>query len=375
VGKRAYKYRIYPDSEQEVLFTKTFGCVRFVWNQMVETFLSYNKETNPKPVYQSTTEMRLGHEFLKEVSAAALQQKERDFQEFKKQFFNKKRKVKIKKCKFKKDKYGHQSYRLPNQKFELDTTTNKIKLEKIGLVHIVVDRMPQPDCRYLSVTISRDCSGYYFASVLVEEKVEKSLPKTGKSVGIDLGLIHLLVLSTGELFENPRWFRESQAELRSLQKHLARKKKGSSRYIKCKIRIAKLHAKIARQRKWIHHNIALALIRAFDFIALEDLNIAGMKKNSCLAKSISDAGWAQLVRFIMYKANWYGKIVQKVDRFYASSKTCTCGFKNTELKLHQREWVCPVCGAKHDRDILAANNILKEAQRIFAETAQGVNCA
>lgn len=368
---RAYRYRIYPTKEQEVLLSKTFGCVRVLWNRSVATFNSWNKRTNPTPKYQTSTELRNELEWMKEVSAAAVQQKEIDFKTYRKNFFSKSRKSNVQRCQFK-NKFDKQSFRLPNQKFSLEDST--IRLEKIGHVKIILDRRPPSDCKYMSVTVTRDKIGNYFASVLVEENVQPRFQPTGISVGIDLGLKHLLTLSTGEKIENPRWFRESQARLRKAQKNLSRKVKGSTRYNKCKLKVARIHSKTTLQRKWFHHQVSLDLVRRFDFIGIESLNVAGMKKNRKLAKSVSDAGWSQLISFTKYKAAWDCKVVQEIGSFYPSSKLCgDCGVINHDLMLSDREWVCVSCGCVHDRDWNASRNIEVEALRIYA--AQGVACA
>lgn len=369
---KAYRYRIYPNKEQEVLLSKTFGCVRVLWNRSVATFNSWNKETNPTPKYQTSTELRHELGWMQEVSAASVQQKEIDFKAFRKNFFSKKRKTKIQRCKFK-NKFDKQSFRLPNQKFDLEEST--IRLEKIGHVKVVIDRKPPRGCKYMSVTVTRDKTNKYFVSVLVEENTQPKFEPTGKSVGVDLGLKHFLTLSTGEKIENPRWFRESQAKLRKAQKNLSRKKKGSTRYNKCKLKVARIHSKTTNQRKWFHHQVSLDLVRRFDFSGMEDLNVAGMKKNRCLAKSISDAGWSQFVSFTKYKADWNCKVVQEIDRFFPSSRLCgDCGAVNHELILDDREWICTSCGCLHDRDGNASHNIEVEALRVF-NSAQGVACA
>jgi putative transposase len=315
--------------------------------------------------------MRHELEWMREVSAAAVQQKEIDFKTFRKNFFSKARKTKIQRCQYK-GKYDKQSFRLPNQKFDLEEST--IRLEKIGRVQVVIDRRPPEGCKYMSATITKDKVGSYFASVLVEEHITPRFEPTGKAVGIDLGLKHFVTLSTGEKIENPRWFRESQAELRKAQQNLSRKKKGSTRYRKCKLKVARIHQKTSNQRRWFHHQVSLDLVRRFDFIGMEDLNVAGMKKNRSLAKSVSDAGLGQFVSFLRYKSDWNRKVVQEVDRFFPSSKMCgDCGAINHDLKLEDREWVCVSCGCLHDRDGNASRNIEVEALRIYA--AQGVACA
>lgn len=363
---KTYVYRMYPTEEQEVLLNKTFGCVRVVWNRNVFTYNSYDKEKNPKPVYKPTTEMKAEFPWMDEVSAAALQQKEIDFKEYKNQKFSKNRKTKIGRPSYKK-RGGHQSFRLPNQKFYIKDST--IRLEKIGFVQIVIDRAIPENAKLMRVTVKKDPAGRFFAKISVEQVIEPRFPMTGTVVGVDVGLKHFLTLSTGESVENPRWFRESQAELRKAQKSLSRKVKGSSRYEKAKLKSARIQSKTANRRKWFHDQIALDLVRNHDLIVIEDLNIAGMKKNRKLAKSISDAGWGQFFKILEYKALWNDKVVIKVGRYFPSSRLCTCGVVNKDLKLSDRVWTCSACGAVHDRDPHAAKNMEVEGLRIFTEQA------
>jgi len=354
----AYKYRLYPNKTQQILINKTFGCVRYFWNMQVATFNSYNKETNPNPVFKTSTELRNEIEWMKEVSAAAIQQKEIDFKEYKKQLFNKSRKKKIGFPSFKKKKHK-QSFRLPNQKFKI--IGNKIQLEKIGKVKMVVDR-ELPAGKLMSVTISKNASGQYFASILIETEINFK-PKTNKEIGIDLGIKTFSTQSDEIEIDNPKFLRKSQAKLQRLQRHLSRKQKGSHRYERCRLKIARLHQKISNQRDWFLHNYTTFLVNNYDRIFIEDLNVNGMLKNHCLAGAISDVSWSKFVSILEYKCNWYGKEVVKVDRFFASSKTCKCGAKNDDLKLSDREWTCKSCGAVNQRDLLAAQNILEYGRR------------
>ena len=354
----AYKYRLYPNKTQQTLLNKTMGCVRFFYNQQVATFRTYDKETNPMPYFKTSTELRNEIEWMKEVSAAAIQQKEMDFKEYKKQLFSKSRKKKIGFPKFKK-KSNRQSFRLPNQKFKV--IGNKIQLEKIGKVKMIVDR-ELPCGKLMSVTISKNPSGQYFASILIETKIDYK-PKTNNEVGIDLGLKTFATQSDGIEIANPKFLNKNQVKLRRMQQHLSRKQKGSNRRNKCRLKIARLHQKIANQRDWFLHNYSTSLINNYDRIYIEDLNVSGMVKNHCLAGTISDVGWSKFTSMLIYKSVWYGKDVVKVDRFFASSKTCSCGAKNDDLKLSDREWVCTSCGSVNQRDLLAANNILKEGRR------------
>lgn len=352
---RAYKYRIYPTQEQQVLLAKTFGCVRVVWNQLAENFNNNNKDA----VNEKTLKEQEQFFFLKEVSAATLQQKRMDFVEFTKQFFNKNRKVKLGKPKFK-SKTNRQSFRLPNQKFTLNQKTKQVRLEKIGWIKVAMDRFIPEDADYRSITVSKTPTGKYFVSILVKTELNP-MPSTGKVVGIDLGIKDLLVLSNGQTVNNPKWFRENQAKLKKAQKHLSRKKKGSNRRSKQRIKIAKIYEDITNCRNYFLHNLSTAIVKTFDFIAVEDLNVAGMIKNRKLSKSISDASWSTFVSMLSYKCDWYGKMLVKIDRFFPSSKTCSnCGDKLDSLTLNTREWTCSSCGSHHDRDLNAAINILKK---------------
>lgn len=355
---KAYKYRIYPNKDQEVLLSKTFGCCRFVWNKLVENFNNGGKEVLTEKTLKDQEEF----EFLKEVSAATLQQKRMDFIEFKNQYFNKSRKTKLGRPQFKK-KSNRQSFRLPNQKFKLDQEKSLVRLEKVGFLKIVLDRFIPDYADLRSITISKTPTGKYYASILVEQEL-KSMPSTGKVVGIDLGIKDLMVLSNGQVINNPKWFRENQSKLKRAQRHLSRKKKGSNRYSKQRIKISRIHEKITNTRSYFLHNVSTALVKTFDVISLEDLNVSGMLKNRKLAKSISDASWSSFVSMLEYKCNWYGKILVKIDRFYPSSKTCSnCGHKGDNMPLSVREWTCPSCGSKHDRDLNASINLLKEGWR------------
>lgn len=358
----AYRYRLYPNKAQQTLLNKTMGCVRYFWNKQVATFKTYDKETNPKPEFKTSTELRNEIEWMQEVSAAAIQQKEIDFKEYRKQLFSKSRKKKIGFPSFKK-KNNRQSFRLPNQKFKI--IGNKIQLEKIGKVKIVVDRK-LPDGKLMSVTVSKNPSGQYFASILIETEINYK-PKTNKEVGIDLGIKTFSTQSDGVEIDNPKFLRKNQAKLRRMQQHLSRKQKGSNRRNRCRLKIAKLHQKVTNQRDWFLHNYSTSLISSYDRIYIEDLNVSGMVKNHCLAGAISDVGWSKFTSMLAYKAEWYGKDVVKVGRFYASSKICECGVKNDNLKLSDREWVCEACGLINQRDLLAANNILKEGRRSLGD--------
>lgn len=351
---KAFKYRIYPNKSQKVLLSKTFGCIRVIWNANVESFNSYDKDSNPKPKIIIKSDLIIDKPWLNEISAAAIQQKIRDFQEITNQFFSKTRKKKIGRPSFKK-KSGNQSYRLPNQKFSLKD--NKIRLEKIGWVKISIDRNIPDNSKMLSCTISMNCCGQYFVSILVDVVIPNK-GKTGKSVGIDLGLKSFATLSDGVVIDNIKFFREKQSEIAKIQRHLSRKNKGSNRHRKNKIKIARLYNKIANKRNNFLHNVATSLVNNYDVICIEDLNVSGMLSNHKLAKAISDTSFSMFRSMLEYKCNWYGKELVVIDRFYPSSKTCSkCGWKKEDLTLSDRVFKCENCGIEIDRDLNAAINI------------------
>lgn len=352
---KAYKFRIYPTDEQIISLNKTFGCVRLVWNEFVANFNSYGTDDYNEKL--SEKDLKQEKEFLSEVSAAALQQKRMDFVEAKKQFFNNKRKKKLGRMKFKKRGVSNESFRLPNQKFKINQYEKFIRIEKIGKISVVIDRELPQDINFRSVTVSKTRSGKFFVSVLVKINVDLA-PNTGKIVGIDLGLKDLFILSNGDVVGNPRWFRKSQAKLAKAQRHLSRKKRSSNRYEKQRKKVARIHEKTVNQRKYFIHNITTNLVREFDVIVSEDLNVSGLMKSN-LAKSISDASWTEFVRQLDYKCRWYGKTFVRIDRFYASSRICSkCRHNDGKKTLDVREWKCSGCGTNHDRDFNAATNIL-----------------
>lgn len=351
---RAYKVRIYPSHEQMISLNKTFGCVRVLWNQLVANFNSYGTDEYLDKLSEKEIKLKPELSFLKDVSAASLQQKRIDFVETKSQYFNKTRKTRIGRMQFKK-KTNKQSYRLPNQKFKIFQEDGFVQLEKVGKVKAVFDREVTGDLR--SVTVSKTPSGKFYVSILVKTCVEP-IPMTGRCVGIDVGLKDIFILSNGDVVNNPRWFRENQSKLASAQKHLSRKTKGSNRYKRQCVKVARIHERIANQRSYFTHNMTKTLVTEFDIITVEDLNVAGMKKSN-LGKSISDAGWSLFISQLDYKSRWYGKTFIKIDRFYPSSQICSeCGERDGKKTLDVRSWVCLYCGCTHDRDLNAARNIL-----------------
>ena len=357
---RAYKYRIYPTKQQAAYLNEVFGCVRFVWNQLVANFNSWTSDGPNRPMNEKILKDMPEYSWLSESISYALQQKRIDFDETKSQFFSKNRKKKLGRMKFKKKGVARDSFRIPVASMgglkSIDLDNGRIKLPKMTSMKLIVDRKFMGTAK--SVTVSKNKIGQFFVSVLVEEDV-KVKTSVGRSIGIDLGLSCLATLSNGVQVKNPRLFRKSQAKLRKEQKHLSRKQKGSKRYERQRRKVAKVHLKVANQRSWAIHNLTTAIVNAFDTIIVEDLNVAGMKK--LFGKSASDAAFGEILRQLEYKSAWYGRVFHKIDRWYPSSKTCNCcGHKMDTMTLDIREWDCPNCGTHHDRDLNAAKNILDQ---------------
>lgn len=358
---KAFKYRIYPNKEQEKYLLQNFGCVRFVWNQLVANFNSFSKEGPNRPMNEKILKDNEQYPWLKEAISYALQQKSRDFDELKKQFFNKGRKVKLGRPKFKR-RGRNESFRIPAASMYLENfgqiKDGRIKLPKMSPMKIIIDRPFTGKPK--NVTVSKNASGQYFVSILVEEDIELK-QNTGRSIGIDLGLKDLLILSDGTKISNPRWFRENQSKLKRAQQHLSRKTKGSNRYNRQKIKVAKIYRDVTNQRKFVYHNLSSWLVDNYDTICTENLKVKNMVKNRKLARSIQDASWSTFISMLDYKSRWYGRTFHKIDTWFPSSKTCSCcGHKMESMDLSVREWTCPSCNTHHDRDLNAATNILNE---------------
>lgn len=353
MDKKAYKFRIYPNVKQAGLLNKTFGTVRKFWNECVCSFNSYDKDYNPKPKYDSSKEFREKYEWAKEISASPIQQKFRDFIEVSKQYFSKTRKSKLGRMKFKSRHHSKSSYRLPNQKFKI--LENKIQLEKIGKVNCVFDLSVEG--KILSCTISKNKSNQYFVSIVTNQEIREK-EKTNKSIGIDLGISKFLTDSNGETVENPKFLEENQTKIKRIQKFLSKKKKGSRRFKKLKLRLARLHRDVVNKRDHFLHQIANKIIQENDIVCVEDLDIQGMLKEKKLSRRISDVSWSRFIQFLEYKCNWYGKKLVKIDRFFPSTKTCSACGAVKEMGLEDRKYICDCCGLSLDRDVNAAYNIL-----------------
>jgi putative transposase len=360
---KSFKYKIKPNEEQIVLLNKHFGSVRFVYNYYLnERKIEYdtNKQTlNYNDNANSLTKLKKMEEFkwLKEISSQSLQYSLKCLEGSYNGFF--KGRTKFPRFKSKHDK---NSFCVPQYTKVINGNLIIPKFKEP--IKMIQDRKFKGEIR--QCTLSKTPTGEYFVSILVETD-HKKFEKTGKLVGIDLGIKDLLITSDGFKYKNNKYTKIYAKNLKKHQQHLSRKIKGSNRYNKQKLKVATIHKKITNSRIDNLHKVSTELVKKYDTIFLEDLNIKGMIKNHKLAKHISDASWGKFIELLTYKAFWNDKEIIKIYRFFPSSKTCNCcGWINQNLKLEIREWTCSSCKSKLDRDLNASKNILKEGIKIIS---------
>ena len=372
---KAYKFRIYPTEEQEIFFAKTFGCVRKVYNLMLndrkKAYEEVKNDPSKKMAFPTPAKYKKEFPFLKEVDSLALANAQLHLDKAYKNFFRDKS---VGFPRFKSKKNPVQSYTTNNQKGTIALVGSKfIKVPKLkSLVRIKLHRQPKGMIK--SATISRHSSGKYYISLLCKEEISE-LPKTNSAIGIDLGITDFAILSDGQKIDNNKFTSKMEKKLKREQRKLSRrallaKKKGiplseAKNYQKQKRKVARLHEKVMNQRTDFLNKLSTEIIKNHDIICIEDLNVKGMLRNHKLARSISDVSWSSFVAKLQYKADWYGREIIKVNQWFPSSQICSeCGHKDGKKPLDIREWTCPICHTHHDRDINASINILIEGLRI-----------
>ncbi|MBB5801924.1 putative transposase [Saccharothrix ecbatanensis] len=367
VVKRAFRFRFYPSAAQEVELLRTFGCVRVVYNRALEVrtaaWFGEQRRVNYVQTSALLTEWKKtdGLGFLNEVSSVPLQQSLRHLQSAFAAFWEKRARY----PRFKSRKRGRASVEYTRSAFRW--RDGRLTLAKMAESLDIVWSRPLPEgAEPSTVTVSRDPAGRWHVSILVETTIIHA-PPTDHVVGVDAGITSLVTLSTGDKITNPKRERRDRERLARAQRALARKEKGSHNRVKARLRVARVHARIADRRRDLLHKLTTRLVRENQLVVIEDLAVRNMLRNRSLARAISDASWSDLRSMLEYKCGWYGRDLVVVDRWLPSSKTCSdCGYLLDTLPLRVREWTCPGCGASHDRDVNAARNILAAGQAVTA---------
>ncbi len=362
---KAFKFRLDPKEDQLTLLSKHFGCTRFLYNYFLGEKIRHYKDNGTTLNFNNTCisltslKKQEEYEWLSEVNAQCLQGSLKNLENAYQRFFKKQSKF----PRFKSKKVNSDSFCCPQH---VTIEGNKIFVPKFKEgIPFTKHREIKGEVR--SATFSKVPSGKMYVSILCELPLETPLKKTGKKIGVDLGLKDFLITSDGKRFANPRFLKQFLKELKDQQKHFNRKQKDSKRKDKQRLKVACLHEKITNSRTNMQHQISSFLVKNYDLIALESLNVKGMMANHRLAQSISDVAWSGFVSKLEYKAKWYGKEVIRIETFFPSSKTCSCCNQvKSKLTLKERDWTCVSCNTKHDRDINAATNILQRGITILS---------
>lgn len=359
---KAYKFRIYPNTEQQIILAKTFGCVRFIYNQMLSDKINHYEETKQK-LNNTPAQYKSKFPWLKEVDSLALANAQMNLQTAYNSFF---RNPKIGFPKFKSKKSNRRSYTTNCVNGNISIDNGFLKLPKVGLVKLKQHRLILSNYKLKSVTISQTPSGKYYASVLFEYENQIQEQELHDFLGLDFSMHGLYKDSNGNEPAYPRYYRQAEERLKREQRKLSLMQKGSKNRSKQRIKVANLHEKVANQRKDFLHKQSRQIVNAYDCVCIENLDMKAMSQSLNFGKSVADDGWGMFVTFLKYKLEETGKRLVKVNKFFASSQICNvCGYKNTATKnLSIRAWDCPECGAHHDRDINAAINIRNEGMRL-----------
>ena len=360
----AFKFRIYPNKEQRDQFARTFGCVRFIYNKMLSDKIEYYKETK-KMLNNTPAQYKEDFPWLREVDSLALANAQLNLQKAYRRFFDD---PATGFPRYKKKKTSRQAYTTNRVNGNIMLKDGKLKLPKAGYVKIKQHREIPEGYRLKAVTVSRSACGKYYASILYEyeEKIRPVRPET--FLGLDYSMRELYVDSNGEKADYPRYYRAKEKKLKREMRKLSHMQKGSNNRERQRVKVAKLHEKIADQRKDFLHKASRQITNAVDCVCIEDLNMKAMSGSLNFGKSVMDNGWGMFTEFLRYKLAAEGKRLIKVERSFASSQLCSeCGYRNAGTKdLSVRRWVCPGCGASHDRDINAAINIRNEGKRMLS---------
>ncbi len=364
MANKAYQFRIYPNKEQRDLFARTFGCVRFIYNQMLSDKIAHYNRTK-EMLNNTPAQYKEDFSWLKEVDSLALANAQLNLQAAYRNFFMN---PAAGFPKYKKKKTSGRSYTTNLVNGNIALESGRLKLPKAGYVRIKQHREIPEGYKLKSVTVSQSAGGKYYASILYEYEEQAAPVSPETFLGLDYSMHELYVDSNGEKADYPRYYRKKEEKLKREQRKLSHMRKGSKNRERQRIKVAKLHEKVANQRRDFLHKKSRQITNAADCVCIESLNMKAMSQSLHFGKSVSDNGWGMFTGFLEYKLKAQGKRLVKVDKTFASSQLCSvCGYRNPETKdLSVRSWTCPECGTFHDRDVNAAINIRNEGMRMLS---------